>query len=330
MVISREFIQEVCAPFFEQMLTALHREVNARLEGEAYSSGLLSTAPWKKRDFSGVGASAAVPPPPRDDGPVLSSDGAFSAVFDQAPLTPVRRQPLCHPGDEPRSVKPDVRIPRVGEFEPVPQPVSETLLLPAGPQAVLQSGTTGLPGATQPGGSAEGALPATLVSSSAAEAGRKLRLAAATGPAATEAMAAAAFAASVAAAERDSGSGEEAVRSVKNVSVCHHWKAKGLCRLGESCKFLHPEHKKGRKPAQKAGKGGSAAQHPAGQEEPMQRQSRQLAQHRAGAGTQDPEALAGVEHMPLAFMVPPQPWPQHAGSWCEEVHMQAFPLTRMG
>jgi hypothetical protein len=27
--------------------------------------------------------------------------------------------------------------------------------------------------------------------------------------------------------------------------VCKHWKSKGWCRLGSSCKFLHPEHKRG-------------------------------------------------------------------------------------
>merc|ERR1719502_1316402 len=27
--------------------------------------------------------------------------------------------------------------------------------------------------------------------------------------------------------------------------VCRHWKSKGWCRLGSSCKFQHPEHKRG-------------------------------------------------------------------------------------
>jgi hypothetical protein len=27
--------------------------------------------------------------------------------------------------------------------------------------------------------------------------------------------------------------------------VCHHWKSKGWCRLGENCKFMHPEEKRG-------------------------------------------------------------------------------------
>merc|ERR1712113_893221 len=31
----------------------------------------------------------------------------------------------------------------------------------------------------------------------------------------------------------------------QQVSVCHHWKAKGHCKLGDACKFLHPQEKKG-------------------------------------------------------------------------------------
>lgn len=31
----------------------------------------------------------------------------------------------------------------------------------------------------------------------------------------------------------------------KSSMVCRHWKSKGWCRLGDNCKFLHPEHKRG-------------------------------------------------------------------------------------
>lgn len=31
----------------------------------------------------------------------------------------------------------------------------------------------------------------------------------------------------------------------KSVMVCRHWKSKGMCKLGNSCKFLHPDHKRG-------------------------------------------------------------------------------------
>lgn len=38
---------------------------------------------------------------------------------------------------------------------------------------------------------------------------------------------------------------EESVDLEKSNMVCRHWKTKGFCRLGENCKFLHPEHKRG-------------------------------------------------------------------------------------
>lgn len=31
----------------------------------------------------------------------------------------------------------------------------------------------------------------------------------------------------------------------KSTPVCRHWKSKGWCRLSESCKFMHPEQKRG-------------------------------------------------------------------------------------
>jgi len=34
----------------------------------------------------------------------------------------------------------------------------------------------------------------------------------------------------------------------KSVMVCRHWKAKGLCRMEHTCKFQHPEEKRGPKP----------------------------------------------------------------------------------
>jgi len=33
--------------------------------------------------------------------------------------------------------------------------------------------------------------------------------------------------------------------SEKSNMVCRHWKSKGWCRYESSCKFLHPEHKRG-------------------------------------------------------------------------------------
>jgi len=38
---------------------------------------------------------------------------------------------------------------------------------------------------------------------------------------------------------------EQASDSEKSIMVCRHWKTKGWCRLGDNCKFLHPEHKRG-------------------------------------------------------------------------------------
>lgn len=43
----------------------------------------------------------------------------------------------------------------------------------------------------------------------------------------------------------------------KSNMVCRHWKTKGFCRLESSCKFLHPEHKRGAT-ARKCCIGGSA------------------------------------------------------------------------
>ncbi|CAE6927274.1 unnamed protein product [Symbiodinium natans] len=44
----------------------------------------------------------------------------------------------------------------------------------------------------------------------------------------------------------DSGHHPDAGTSqVKSAVVCRHWKSKGWCRLGDECKFAHPEHKCG-------------------------------------------------------------------------------------
>lgn len=340
MVITREFIQEVCQPFFEQMLTALHREVNARLEGEALNlgSGLLSTAPWKSRDFSGSTSSRDFSggARDRDDGPV-STGGAFSAVFDQAPLTPpIRRQaPVARAshtgaGDEARGDAVEARIPQTE-----PLMIAENLLPPGGsrPQAHempgKQSQQSCMPFAkpiteSRAASSGAGTGPAASLDGAG-----NFRLVAAGGLAveATPAQPASSLAATETFAPQ-----EDAGRA-KNVSVCHHWKAKGLCRLGADCKFLHPDHKKGLK-ARKANKGtgapqvaGSSAQEGQSLQQQLRggvaRQGQQKAGHQAVAAV----TTMGVATLPgwppqheldaLAAMTAVPAWPSNAGG-CEE------------
>jgi len=46
----------------------------------------------------------------------------------------------------------------------------------------------------------------------------------------------------------------------KSVMVCRHWKSKGWCKLGDACKFLHLEHKRGTGiPPKKGGANGDEA-----------------------------------------------------------------------
>jgi hypothetical protein len=45
--------------------------------------------------------------------------------------------------------------------------------------------------------------------------------------------------------ERRSDISEPSCNDDKTIMVCKHWKSKGWCRLGSTCKFLHPEHKRG-------------------------------------------------------------------------------------
>merc|ERR1719375_1445046 len=45
----------------------------------------------------------------------------------------------------------------------------------------------------------------------------------------------------------------EPIDPEKSVMVCRHWRSKGWCRMGDNCKFLHPENKRG-VTAPKAGK----------------------------------------------------------------------------
>jgi hypothetical protein len=47
--------------------------------------------------------------------------------------------------------------------------------------------------------------------------------------------------------------------------VCRHWKSKGWCRLGDACKFSHPDHKCGVGAANGGGKSSSAAPGAAGE-----------------------------------------------------------------
>jgi hypothetical protein len=57
------------------------------------------------------------------------------------------------------------------------------------------------------------------------------------------------------------GSGKAAPRAVeRSAMVCCHWKNKGFCKYGNSCKFLHPEHKRGVGLPGGTGLMGSAAQ----------------------------------------------------------------------
>jgi len=46
-------------------------------------------------------------------------------------------------------------------------------------------------------------------------------------------------------AEEKSEGSELASDVDRSPMVCRHWKSKGWCRLESSCKFLHPEHKRG-------------------------------------------------------------------------------------
>lgn len=60
--------------------------------------------------------------------------------------------------------------------------------------------------------------------------------------------------------EGDSPDAAGAGNGEKSVMVCRHWKSKGWCRLEASCKFLHPDHKRGNviTPAPKATNGGNS------------------------------------------------------------------------
>merc|ERR1719240_627321 len=53
--------------------------------------------------------------------------------------------------------------------------------------------------------------------------------------------------------------GDTSGNAEKSVMVCRHWKSKGWCRLEASCKFLHPEHKRGSIPASKSAAGPKAS-----------------------------------------------------------------------
>jgi len=53
------------------------------------------------------------------------------------------------------------------------------------------------------------------------------------------------------------------------VMVCRHWKSKGWCRLGDECKFAHPEHKCGvGAPAAKGAANSGAAKNGRGDDSP--------------------------------------------------------------
>jgi len=52
---------------------------------------------------------------------------------------------------------------------------------------------------------------------------------------------------------------EVPVDSDKSVMVCRHWKAKGWCRLESSCKFQHPDNKRGTKVPKSGPNAGSKA-----------------------------------------------------------------------
>jgi len=43
----------------------------------------------------------------------------------------------------------------------------------------------------------------------------------------------------------DCHQGDSGTPQAKSAVVCRHWKSKGWCRLGDECKFAHPEHKCG-------------------------------------------------------------------------------------
>mmetsp|Transcript_6415 Transcript_6415/g.11155 ORF Transcript_6415/g.11155 Transcript_6415/m.11155 type:complete len:415 (-) Transcript_6415:183-1427(-) len=45
--------------------------------------------------------------------------------------------------------------------------------------------------------------------------------------------------------ELQGGGSMELMGHMKSAMVCRHWKSKGWCKLGENCKFQHPDHKRG-------------------------------------------------------------------------------------
>lgn len=89
-------------------------------------------------------------------------------------------------------------------------------------------------------------------------------------------------------------SSPDAANSEKSVMVCRHWKSKGFCRLEATCKFLHPEHKRGTMPAAPAAKaapsgatgnaGGPAASTDGAAPKSSTRSSRRAGRNRAAAG----------------------------------------------
>jgi len=110
-------------------------------------------------------------------------------------------------------------------------------------------------------------------------------------------------------ANAGSSEGEDADRSAaaaqKTLMVCRHWKCKGFCRLGDQCKFLHPEHKRGVGPSRKRGNGQRATERavPAtislssmtGPTEMQFNDARGMAASYHPAGTQ--ASIANLEHL---------------------------------
>lgn len=83
--------------------------------------------------------------------------------------------------------------------------------------------------------------------------------------------------------------------------VCRHWKSKGWCRMGEECKFAHPEHKRGV----------GAVQAPAGQVQGQpvlptsEAKAKAAASQSRGPIQQVPANSQQQQQQPPILMVPP-------------------------
>mmetsp|Transcript_85869 Transcript_85869/g.152082 ORF Transcript_85869/g.152082 Transcript_85869/m.152082 type:complete len:350 (-) Transcript_85869:110-1159(-) len=215
----QELLFEVCSPFFKDMMAAVEavvqQEVEARLQNAVNHDG--NGYGYSQKRFSGSNPRESVTSEPlpeessEDEDDKQSHGQTFQALFAGAKRVVEQNQKDSESSESFESAPDDAQAP--GGDNPLYLTWSSEQASAKRPSLSLTPTASPLPPEMKP-----------FVGRTAVQ--PQMR------PGASE-------------SQGNSPTGKEDAQAARTAVVCRHWKTKGWCRMGEDCKFAHPEEKCG-------------------------------------------------------------------------------------